>query len=287
MHPGPLLTFPTTTHIVDQLEKAQIPDAIGFILTTSPEVKMDKYFGEWVPYTGNGAIILGVVLLVIAGVFTLLGFKLNKSLSVKQPGRAMAGMLVAIWILAINTFLANSSVYALYMQQINLIGTPPENPITIFTLSFAFISFLIIFQINVNIGVKTAFWSAVLAAMAGPMVFELPFDLIIMSRTYPPIPTNPALFIGLYFIPLFSIELTTISLLFLSPLMKVTRQTLFSIAGMFLVFAIWGFLSFSFAYTTEFLILNVVAKALAFVTVITLFLPQKTMNSPLESAKAP
>jgi hypothetical protein len=240
---------------------------------------MEKYFGEWVPYSGNSAIILGAVLLVIAGVFTLLGFKLKKSLNVKQPGRAMAGMLIAIWILAINTFVANSSVYALYMQQINLIGTPPENPITKFTLGFAVISFLVIFFINVEGGTKAAFWSAVAGAMAGPMIFELPFDLIVMSRAYPPIPPNPALFIGFYFIPLFIIELTTLSLLFLSPLFKVTRQALFSLAGMFLVFSIWGFLSFSFAYTTEFLVLNVASKALAFVTGITLFLPHKTMRS--------
>jgi hypothetical protein len=43
---------------------------------------MEKYFGEWVPYSGNSAIILGVVLLVIAGVFTLFGFKLENSLRV-------------------------------------------------------------------------------------------------------------------------------------------------------------------------------------------------------------
>ncbi len=244
---------------------------------------MEKYFGEWVPYSGNGAIILGAVLLVIAGVFTLLGFMLKKSLSVKIPGRAMTGMLVVIWILAINTFLTNSSVYALQMQQSNLLGTPPENPITKFTLIFAVISFLVIYFINIEGGGKVAFWSAVTGAMAGPMIFELPFDLIVMTRTYPPIPLNPALFIGLYFIPLFSIELTTISLLFLSPLMKVTRQTLFSLAGMFFVFAIWGFLSFSFAYSTEFLVLNVVSKALAFVTVVTLFLPQKKLDPVLVS----
>jgi hypothetical protein len=247
---------------------------------------MDKYFGEWVPFTGNSAIILGAVLLGIAGVFTLLGFKLKKSLSVKQPGKAMAGMLVALWILAINTFLTNASVYALQMQQDNLLGTPPANPITKFTLGFAVISFLVIYFVNIDGGGKVAFWSAVTVAMAGPMIFELPFDLIVMSRTYPPIPPNPALFIGLYFIPLFSIELTTISLLFLSPLMKVTRQTLFSLAGMFLVFAIWGFLSFSFAYTTEFLVLNVASKALAFVTVVTLFLPQKTMASKQSAESA-
>ncbi len=247
---------------------------------------MEKYFGEWIPYSGNSTIILGVVLLVIAGVFTFFGFKLKKSLKVKQPGRAMAGIQVAVWILAINTFLANSSVYALQMQQDNLIGTPPENPITKFTLAFAAISFLVIYFVNVEGRGKAAFWSAVAGAMAGPMIFELPFDLVVMTRVYPPIPQNPALYIGLYFIPLFSIELTTVSLLFLSPLMKVTRLTFFSIAGMFLVFAIWGFLSFSFAYTTEFLILNVAAKALAFVTVVTLFLPQKSMDFSLESVKA-
>ncbi len=49
---------------------------------------------------------------------------------------------------------------------------------------------------------------------------------------------------------------------------------------MFFVFAIWGFLSFSFAYTTEFLILNVAAKAMAFVTVVTLFLPEKILALP-------
>jgi hypothetical protein len=38
---------------------------------------MEKYFGEWVPYSGNSAIILGVVLLLVAGAFTFLGSKLD------------------------------------------------------------------------------------------------------------------------------------------------------------------------------------------------------------------
>ena len=115
--------------------------------------------------------------------------------------------------------------------------------------------------------------------MAGPMVFELPFDLIVMDRTYPPIPPDPTALRALFFFPLFLIELTTIALLFFSPLFKVTKSTLYSLAGMFLVFAIWAYLSFSFAYTTEFLVLNVTAKALAFVTVVTLFLPQKIIDT--------
>jgi hypothetical protein len=236
---------------------------------------MEKYFGAWIPYSGNGAIIMGVVLLVIAGVFTLFGLKLENSLRVKMPGKVIAGVLVAVWILSILTFLVNAGVYSILLQQAKFTGTIPNNPITKFTLSFAFLSFLMIFFVNRKKGGKVAFWSAVVAAMAGPMIFELPFDLLVMGRTYPPIPPDPAVLRALFFFPLFLIELTTISLLFFSPLFKVTEYTLYCLAGMFFVFAIWGFLSFSFAYTTEFLILNVAAKALAFITVVTLFLPEK------------
>src|SRR5215471_6240862 len=115
---------------------------------------MEKYFGEWIPYSGNSAIILGVVLLVIATVFTLLGLKLRNSLQVKMPGKAVGGVLVAVWFLSILTWLVNIGVYTILLQQAKFTGTIPDNPITKFTLSFAFISFLIIFQINVNKGVK-------------------------------------------------------------------------------------------------------------------------------------
>jgi len=238
---------------------------------------MEKYYGEWIPYSGNGAIILGAVLLAIAGVFTLFGSKLENSLRVRTPGRAIGGVLVAAWILSILTWFVNIGIYALQMQQEKLTGTIPDNPITKFTLSFAFLSFLMIFFINREKGWKTAFWSAALAAMAGPMIFELPFDLIVMGRTYPPIPPDPAVLRALFFFPLFLVELTTMSLMFFSPLFRVTKYTLYSLAGMFLVFAIWGFLSFSFAYTTEFLVLNVAAKALAFVSVVTFFLPERNL----------
>jgi hypothetical protein len=239
---------------------------------------MEKYFGEWVPYSGNSAIILGVVLLMIAGVFALSGLKLKKPLRITMLGKATGGVLVAVWILSILTFLVNIGIYSLLLNQAKFTGTIPNNPITKFTLSFAFLSFFIILFINRKKGGNVAFWSAASAAMAGPMVFELPFDLIVISRTYPPIPPDPTVLRLLFFLPLFIIELTTISLMFFSSLFKVTNSTLYSLAGMFLVFAIWGFLSFSFAYTTEFLVLNVAAKAMAFVTIVTLFLPHETMG---------
>jgi len=118
---------------------------------------MEKYFGEWVPYSGNSAIILGVVLLMIAAVFTFFGLKLKNSLQVKMPGKAVGGVLVAVWLLSILTWLVNIGVYTILLQQANVTGTIPNNPITKFTLSFAFVSFVIIFQSNVKKRVKAAF----------------------------------------------------------------------------------------------------------------------------------
>jgi hypothetical protein len=260
--PGPWDLSP----IVYALDRAQ---AEGY------DRMVDKYFGEWVPYSGTSAAILGCILLAIAAVLVFLGFKLKEPLGVKAPGRAVAGVMIAVWILSILTFLINVVVYSILMGQAKFTGTVPPNPITKFTLLFALLSFLMIFFINRKRGWKIALLSAALAAMAGPMIFELPFDLIVMSRTYPPIPPDPRVLRALFFFPLFLVELTTISLMFLSPLFQVTKYTLYCLAGMFFVFAVWGFLSFSFAYTTGFLVLNVAAKAIAFATVVTLFLPQR------------
>lgn len=236
---------------------------------------MEKYFGEWVPYSGSSTVILGCILLAIAGTFATTGFRLKRTLRVGSPGKETGAVIIVVWILSILTFLVNFTVYVLQMKERGLTGTAPQNPITKFTFLFALLSFVVVFLANRKEGEKAAFLSAVVAAMAGPMVFELPFDLVVIGRTYPPIPPNPGLFRELFFFPLFLVELTTMSLLWFSPLFKITKRTLYSLAGLFLVFAVWGFLSFSFAYTALFLVLNVVAKAMAFVVVVTLFLPEK------------
>ena len=65
-------------------------------------------------------------------------------------------------------------------------GRPADKifPITFIAAGLTF--FLI--TVTGKPGGRTAVISAAIAAMAAPMVFELPFDLIVMARTYPPIP---------------------------------------------------------------------------------------------------
>jgi hypothetical protein len=121
----------------------------------------------------------------------------------------------------------------------------------------------------------TALTSAVIAAMAGPMIFELPFDLIVMARTYPPIPPDPAWYQALFFAPLLLVEITTLSLLTLSPMARLSRATFFAFALMLAVFAVWAFAGFGYPSAPAPFALNVVSKLLAFVTVSTLFLPQR------------
>ena len=95
-------------------------------------------------------------------------------------------------------------------------------------------------------GVGTRLASAAIGAMAAPMIFEFPFDLIVMARTYPPIPPDPALYRALFFVPLFLIEITTLLLLRLSPMVRLTRATFFSFALMLGVFAVWALSGFGY-----------------------------------------
>jgi hypothetical protein len=88
-------------------------------------------------------------------------------------------------------------IYATQAQREHLAGRPADNIFPV-TLIAAGVTFFII-AVTGKPGGKTAVKGAAIAAMAAPMVFELPFDLIVMARTYPPIPPHPALYRVLFF----------------------------------------------------------------------------------------
>ena len=113
--------------------------------------------------------------------------------------------------------------------------------------------------------------SAVFGTAAAPMIFELPFDLIVMTRTNPPLPVYPMLYRQLFFLPLFLVEFSTVMLLILLPSMRVTAYAAYAVAGMFVVFAIWAAFGFAFPAEPLPLALNVISKILCFVAAIMLF----------------
>ena len=226
---------------------------------------------NWNPYTGNDAILLAAVLIFIGGVLLVLGFKLNGSIGSSRPGKATRLFLVLIWFLSLTDFAIAVSIYVrtLFQQVGNF--TPPANPVTPVTVLSGLATFITIIYLSRHSGLKTALGSAMVGTIAAPMIFELPFDLIVMGRTSPPEPATQ--YTLLYFLPLFLVEISSFSLLTLSPLTNLSKSTLFSLAAMFFVFAIWALFGFSYPSQPLPIALNAVSKVLSFVAATTLFLP--------------
>jgi hypothetical protein len=233
-------------------------------------------YGTWIPYGGSGALLLALALLVIGCVLTYLGFRRHSPIGVTQPGKTVGILLVTMWCLSIVTFL-NSIIT--YMQSlIQQVGpfTTPTSPVSPITYSTGVVTFIVIAYLSRHHGLRIALGSAMVGTIAAPMIFELPFDLIVMWRLYPPVSTQLTL---LYFLPLFLIEISSFSLLTLSPLTKISKYTLFSLAAMFLVFSIWVLYGFSYPSSPIPLALNAVSKVLCFIAAITLFLPQTKITT--------
>ena len=234
--------------------------------------------GRWSPYIGIEAVILTVVLGIIAVAFAIMGARLRRPIGAARPGKAVAFFLGALWILSLVTYSNAVGVYLrAFAQQIasGQIGkiTSSADPITPVTLIGVLVTFIVILVISRRHGWKVALGSAIIGALAAPWIFELPFDLIIVGKVYSPVPVTS--FRGLYFLPLFLIEISTYSLLTFSPLVKLSKATLFSLSAMFLVFAIWAAFGFSYPSTSIPIALNAISKVLCFVAAITLFLPRK------------
>jgi hypothetical protein len=224
---------------------------------------------SWVSYGGAEAVLLAVVLLVVASLFAYAGKRLRAPLAITRPGGTAAAFMITIWLLAIYTVGVATFVYGLQVKQ----AYPgfAARHVRVGTFVDALVTFFVILYFTRRWGWKVALASAVIGTAAAPMIFEFPFDLIVMMRTNPPIPTYPMLYRQLFFLPLFLVEFSTVSLLTLLPSMRVTARASYAVAGMFVVFAVWA--AFGFAFPTEPLplALNVISKILCFVAAIMLF----------------
>ena len=229
------------------------------------------HYGTWFSYSGSAKLTLAIVLLAAAAGLAYAGIRLPLPAGAPRPGRNTTTLMVVAWALSIIVFLACVGIYGKQAHQEHLAGRPADNifPITFIAAGLTF--FLI--TVTGKPGGRTAVISAAIAAMTAPMVFELPFDLIVMARTYPPIPPNPALYRVLFFAPLFAIEITTLALLTWSPMVRLTRATFYAFALMLAVFAVWALAGFEYPSAPLPYALNVVAKLLAFATILTLFFP--------------
>jgi hypothetical protein len=224
---------------------------------------------SWVSYDEGESIFLAVVLLVMAGGFAYAGKRLHAPLWVRQPGGTAAGFMIAIWLLSIYAVVVATWVYGLQVKQAYPGFVAPH--VRVGTFVDAAVTFFVILYLTRRWGWRIALASAVIGTAAAPMIFEFPFDLIVMARTNPPIPIHPMLYRQLFFLPLFLAEFSTVSLLTLLPSMRVTASACYAVAGMFVVFAVWAVFGFAFPADPLPLVLNVISKILCFVAAIMLF----------------
>jgi hypothetical protein len=70
----------------------------------------------------------------------------------------------------------------------------------------------------------------------------------------------------------------------LSPMVRLSRATFFSLALMLAVFAVWALPGFGYPSTPGTYTLNVISKLLAFVTILTLFLPRARAQTEEQQA---
>ena len=231
--------------------------------------------GGWVSYSGDAKLELAVGLLAVAGGAAYAGIRLRRPIQAVRPPTSVVVLMFSLWVVALIASLTGLAVYLKqFLHDYPHIRSGVHNPITPVTLLAAAAIFVIIMT-RTGWPEKTKLGSAVVAAMAAPMIFELPFDLIVMARTYPALPPNPALYRAVFFTPLIMVELTTLWLLTLSPMVRVRRSTFFCFALMIGVFGIWALFGFGYPQSALPITMNVVSKILAFITALTLFLPDR------------
>jgi hypothetical protein len=232
---------------------------------------------SWAAYTGGGEIILALVLALITAGFVVVAVRLRTPVAGPIADGGVTAFMVVAWLLAILTFLTDLTVYGEQAREVHLRLPSPPNYVTPVTLVSAALSFLAV-AVLTQARLRTRLGNAFFCACAGPMVFELPFDLIVMTRTSA-IPPAPGLYVALFFLPLFAIEVLTLALATSRPRARFTRWTAVWLAGMFGVFAIWALIGFAYPIGGLPLALNIVSKVLAFAASVSLFVRRDDLEA--------
>src|ERR1022692_3288371 len=129
----------------------------------------------WNPYSGYAAVLLSLILFAVGFGVVILGRRLTKDFKLPMPGKRLKVVIVLVWVLSILVVLRLfRNVARDTGQSVGNIG--PVFPIT---LASAFCVFLFIAYVSRRDGIGAALGNAFAGAAAGPMVFELPFVLII------------------------------------------------------------------------------------------------------------
>jgi hypothetical protein len=202
------------------------------------------------------------------------------------PGQIARTVMLVTWGVTVVAFLVCFGTYVHELIQQHLIHSRPRQPVFPITAACMIALFFVIYLMGRSLSQEARLGSAFIGAVTAPMIFEFPFDLIVMTRTYPAVAPDPALYRVLIFVPLFLAEFSTLALLSLSPLVRLSRAACFAFALMLLIFAVWALFGFGYPSSPLPFTFNAVSKVVAFVVGLSLFLPHPGQASTPEPAAA-
>ena len=233
-------------------------------------------YATWASYGGDARIWLALGLLAAAGAAVLSGVRLPLPVQFAQPGPAGRAAMIVAWATSTAALLVCGTIYFRQVtHDIRASGVgAPALRLTILpvTLTAAAVLFVIIWRRSPD--PRTGLASAAIGAIAAPMIFELPFDPLVIFRIHLVLPHPPPV-LTLMYPPILLTEITTLLLLRLSPMVRLTRATFFSFALMLGVWAAWALTGFGYPSAPLPIALNIASKILAFVAAFTLFLPRQ------------
>jgi len=233
-------------------------------------------YATWASYGGDARIWLALGLLAAAGAAVLAGIRLPLPVMFTRPRSVGRAAMVLAWAASVEALLACGSIYVQQVihdiQASGLNAAMPRLTILPVTLTATAVLFAIIISRRTP-DFRTRLASAAIGAIAAPMIFELPFDPIVIFRIRMVIPDPPPY--TLVYVPLLLVEITSLLLLRLSPMVRLTRATFFSLALMLAVWAGWALAGFGYPSAPLPIAQNIASKILAYVAALTLFLPQQ------------
>jgi hypothetical protein len=235
-------------------------------------------YATWASYSGDARTWLAIGLLAAAVAAILAGLRLPLPVQLDQPGPVGRSALMAAWGASLTALLVCATIY--FRRAFDVIrasgGSAPAAKLTILPVTLTAAAVLFVFILaRRSPDLPTRMAGAIIGAIAAPMIFELPFDPIVIFRVHRVASVPPAW--ALVYPSLLLVEITTLLLLRLSPMVRLTRATFFCLALMLGVWAAWA-LAAGFGYPSAPLpiTLNVASKLLAFVAACTLFLPRRS-----------
>jgi len=218
-------------------------------------------FIVWSAYSGDTALYLALFLFALGATIILLGRRLRSDVRLPMPWRWLKVAIVIVWALQILILLRGFK---------HIIDVDPSagvtGPVLPVTLASATCCFALVAYFLRRDGATTALGGAFAAAVAGPMVFELPFILIVgpVAST----PTNPGASLA---VPFFVAMITTLAFLTFSSKSAITKYSVYFLGGMFLVFGVWALFGFAYPSDSVLFTLNAVSKILGFGTTTAMF----------------